>query len=91
MSQAFTLGQDTHLISIPFIKFSHSTSLYGTRNFIWSHIQRDDLDLVVRYNRVIDEQGNCTTRVVMRIIAGKDVLVRLAYNRALVKASVDLT
>lgn len=76
MSQISSQIYDPNLVSIPFAKFSHNTSAYGTRNFIWNHIgQRDDLDLIIRNNRVIDEQGNYATRVMLKITAGVDVLV----------------
>jgi hypothetical protein len=76
MSQVSSQIRDSSLVSIPFVKFSHNTSQYGSRNFIWNHIgQRDDLDLVIQTSRVIDEQGNYATRVMLKITAGVDVLV----------------
>jgi hypothetical protein len=76
MSQVSSQGQDLNLVSISFAKFSHNTSLYGSRNFIWNHIgQRDDLDLIIRNTRLIDEYGNYATRVLMKITAGIDELV----------------
>lgn len=76
MFQASSQIHDPNLVSIPFAKFSHNTSPYGTRNFIWNHVgQRDDLDLIIRNNRVVDEHGNITTQVTMKITAGADTLV----------------
>jgi hypothetical protein len=80
MSQLSSLVQDPNWISIPFAKFSHNTSPYGTRNFIWSHVsQRNDLDLIVRNDRVVDEYGNYSNRVVLKITAGMDVLVGVSW------------
>jgi hypothetical protein len=78
MSQVSSQVQDLNLVSISFAKFSHNTSMHGRRNFIWNHIgQRDDLDLIIRNIRLIDEYGNYATRVVMKITAGIDELVRI--------------
>lgn len=78
MSQVSSQIHDAAPISIPFVKFSHNTSPNGCRNFIWNHIgQRDDLRLVIQNNRVIDEQGNYATRIMLRITAGIDTLVSI--------------
>jgi hypothetical protein len=91
MSQLSSLVQDPNWISIPFAKFSHNTSPYGTRNFIWSHVsQRNDLDLIVRNDRVVDEYGNYSNRVVLKITAGMDVLVGVSWP-ARVCLLLDLT
>jgi len=69
-------SQDPNWVSIPIAKYSHNTSPYGTRHFVWNHVGvRNDLDFIVRDTRVIDENGNYANRIVMKITAGADVLV----------------
>jgi hypothetical protein len=76
MSQVLSQIHESNLVSVPFVKFSHNTSPYGSRNFIWNHIgQRDDLNLIIQNNRVIDGQGNYAPRVMLKITAGVDALV----------------
>lgn len=76
MSQSTSQAQDANWVSIPFAKFSHNTSPYGTRNITWSHVNyRSDLDLVVRNTRVTDDYGIHSTKFIMKITAGAEVLV----------------
>jgi hypothetical protein len=77
MSQASSQIHDSNWVSLPIVKFSHNTSPYATRNFVWNHVgARNDLDFIVRDMRVIDDQGNYTNRVLMKITAGTEMLVR---------------
>jgi len=69
-------SQDPYWVSVPIAKYSHNTSPYSTRRFVWNHVGvRNDLDFIVRDTRVIDENGNYANRIVMKITAGADVLV----------------
>lgn len=69
--------QGPNWVSIPIAKFSHNTSHYATRNFVWNHVgARNDLDFNVRDMKVVDEHGNYANRVFMRITAGTETLVR---------------
>ena len=78
MSQVSSQVQDPNWASIPFAKFSHNTSQFGTRNFVWNHAgARNDLDLIVRSVRLVDEQGNYSSRIVLKVTAGAEILVCL--------------
>lgn len=73
--------QDLRWLSIPFEKYSHNTSRTGTRKYTWSHIgPGKDLKLDVHNFRGVDEHGNYTSRVVMKILSGTEVLVGLILN-----------
>lgn len=76
MSQLLSQSGDLIYASISIAKFSHNTCPNGTRNFVWSHVaNRNDLDLIVRRSRVVDEYGNFNERLVMKIVAGAELLV----------------
>jgi hypothetical protein len=80
MSQISSQVQDPNWASIPFAKFSHNSSQIGTRNFVWNHVgARNDLDFIVRSARLVDEQGNYTNRIVLKITAGAEILVCSQY------------
>lgn len=82
MSQISSQIHDPGWVSIPFAKFSHNTSPYGTRNFVWNHVgTRNDLDFIVREVKLVDDKGNYTNRVLMRLTAGAEILVCLAIVR----------
>ncbi|KAF4637206.1 hypothetical protein G7Y89_g877 [Cudoniella acicularis] len=75
MSEVFSQGQDPVWASISIAKFSHNTCPYGTRTFTWTHVgERNDLDLVFRSVRVVDDQGNFTERLFLKITAGAELL-----------------
>ena len=79
MSPSSSHPLDPNWLSIPFAKFSHNSSPYGTRYFTWNHVgARNDLDFVLRNTRVADENGNFHTRILMKINAGAEELVRMA-------------
>lgn len=76
MSQLSSQVQDPNWVSAPIAKFSHNTSPYGTRSFVWVHVNnRNDLDFVIRNARVADDYGNYQDRILMKITGGADVLV----------------
>ena len=80
MSQIFSHPLDPTWLSIPFAKFSHNSCPYGTRNFTWNHVgARNDLDFILRHTRVADENGNFHMRILMKINAGAEELVRTTY------------
>ena len=63
-------------MSVSFAKFSHSSGLFGTRNFTWNHVgSRNDLDFILRNIRALDENRNFHNRLVMKINAGAEELV----------------
>lgn len=68
--------QDPSWVSIPFEKYSHNTSRTGTRKYTWSHIgPGKNLKFDMHNFRGVDEHGNYTTRVIMKILSGTEVLV----------------
>lgn len=76
MSQLSSQIQDPDWVSVPIVKFSHNTSPYGTKSFVWVHVNtRNDLDLVIRNARVVDDYGNYQDRILMKITGGAEVLV----------------
>jgi hypothetical protein len=77
MSQLSSQVQDPNWVSVHITKFSHNTSPYGTRSFVWVHVNnRNDLDLVVRNSRVVDDYGNYQDRILMKVTGGAEVLVQ---------------
>jgi hypothetical protein len=77
MSQDSSRALDPSWLSISLAKFSHNSSPYGTRNFTWNHVGfRNDLDFILRGTRVVDENGNFHTRILMKVNAGAEELVR---------------
>jgi hypothetical protein len=77
MSQLSSQVQDPNWVSVPVAKFSHNNSPYGTKSFIWIHINhRNDLDFVIRNARVVDDYGNFQDRILMKVTGGAEVLVR---------------
>jgi hypothetical protein len=82
MSQLSSQAQDPNWVSAPIIKFSHNTSPYGSKTFVWDHINhRNDLDLVIRTARAVDDYGSYQDRILMKITGGAEVLV-WKYPRA---------
>ena len=76
MSQLSSHAQDPTWVSVPIAKFSHNTSPYGVKSFVWTHIDhRKDMSLVIRNSRIVDEDGNFQDRTVMKITAGAELLV----------------
>ncbi|RKF65017.1 hypothetical protein GcC1_126004 [Golovinomyces cichoracearum] len=62
--------------SFPLIKFSHHTGPNGSRSHAWTHINyRDDLELILRDIRIIDDYGNYETRSWMKVVGGTEVMV----------------
>jgi len=73
-TQSQSLASST---TIPLAKFSHATCPPGARTFTWTHIgQRDDLSLVFCGARLVDRHGNLADRLLMKINAGAELLVR---------------
>lgn len=57
------------------MKFSHNTSPCGTKTFVWDHVNhRNDLDLVIRNARAVDDYGSYQDRILMKITGGAEVL-----------------
>jgi len=76
MSQLSSQVQDPNWVSVPIAKFSHNTTPYGTKSFVWTHVNnRNDLDLVIRNARVVDDYGNYQERILMKVTGGAEVLV----------------
>ena len=76
MSQLSSQAQDPNWISIPFDKFSHNTSPAGARKYTWEHVShRNDLYFVIRETRVVDDYGNFTSKILMKVTAGVHILV----------------
>ncbi len=76
MSQHSSQARDPNWVSVPIMKFSHNTSLHGTKTFVWDHVNhRNDLDLVIRNARAIDDYGSYQDRILMKITGGAEVLV----------------
>ncbi|RKF81108.1 hypothetical protein GcM3_039012 [Golovinomyces cichoracearum] len=62
--------------SFPLIKFSHHTGPNGSRSHAWTHINyRNDLKLILRDIRIIDDYGNYETRSWMKVVGGTEVMV----------------
>ncbi|KAG0645858.1 hypothetical protein D0Z07_7961 [Hyphodiscus hymeniophilus] len=75
MSQSSSQALDPSWVSVSFAKFSHNSSPYGARNFTWHHVgSRNDLDVVLRNTRLVDENGNFCNRLFMKISAGSEEL-----------------
>lgn len=80
MSQSLSQAQDPFYASIHLAKFSHNTCPLGTRNFTWTHVgSRNDLELLVRRTRVADDYDTLNERLMMKIVAGADVLVLSSF------------
>ncbi len=76
MSQLSSQAQDPNWVSVPIMKFSHNTSPYGTKTFVWDHVNhRNDLDLVIRNARAVDDYGSYQDRILIKITGGAEVLV----------------
>ncbi|RKF74566.1 hypothetical protein GcM1_238002 [Golovinomyces cichoracearum] len=61
--------------SFPLIKFSHHTGPNGSRSHAWTHINyRNDLELILRDIRIIDDYGNYETRSWMKVVGGTEVM-----------------
>jgi hypothetical protein len=76
MSQLSSLDQDPKWISAPIARFSHNTSPYATKSFVWTHVNnRKDMSFVIRNSRVVDDYGNFQDLILMKIVAGAESLV----------------
>lgn len=77
MSQMSTQSQDPSGVCIPLGKYSYvlGRDVAGAGKLPWNHIIRNDLNVHIRNVRNVDDQGNYLTRVVMKVMAGANVLV----------------
>lgn len=74
MSQA--MSPDPIWASMPIVKFSHLTSLYGKGYPPWAHVAADNLTLLIQTFRTCSENGGYDQRVMMKVLRGAEILVR---------------
>ncbi|KUJ12432.1 uncharacterized protein LY89DRAFT_722057 [Mollisia scopiformis] len=77
MYQVSSQALDPDWISLSIAKFSYNTSPHGTKTYTWNHITtRPDLSFVIRNVRSISADREQEARVVMKITAGAEEMVR---------------